>query len=49
MRIGDKPILVNVKNSVFTSNLNSSQKSNNMMTNNELINLELQNFKKCVK
>ena len=48
MRIGDKPILVNVKNSVFTSNLNSSQKSNNMMTNNELINLELQNFKKNV-
>jgi len=30
MRIGDKPILVNVKNSVFTSNLNSSQKSNNI-------------------
>lgn len=48
IRIGDKPILVNVKNSVFTSNLNSSQKSNNMMTNNELINLELQNFKKNV-
>ena len=48
MRIGDKPILVNVKNSVFTSNLNSSPKSNNMMTNNELINLELQNFKKNV-
>ncbi len=48
IRIGDKPILVNVKNSVFTSNLSSSQKSNNMMTNNEFINLELQNFKKNV-
>ena len=49
IEIGEKPLLINVKSAVFTSNLNSTQISKNMISNNELINLELQNFKKNVE
>ena len=45
IEIGEKPILINVKNAVFTSNLNSAQISKNMISNNEMINLELQSLK----
>ena len=49
IEIGEKPILINVKSAVFTSNLKSTQISKNMISNNEMINLELQNFKKNVE
>ena len=49
IEIGEKPILINVKSAVFTSNLNSAQISKHMISNNEMINLELQNFKENVE
>jgi len=47
--IGDKPIIINVKNSVFSSNLLTQNISKNFITNSEAINLELKKFKNALE
>ena len=48
MKIGEKPISIKVKSSVFTSNLSSEKLLKDIISNDESINLELENFKKSV-
>ena len=48
LKIGEKPISIKVKSSVFTSNLSSEKLLKDIISNDESINLELENFKKSV-
>lgn len=48
LNIGDDILVINVQTSVFTSNLSSEKLSNNLLTNSDVINLELKNFKEDI-
>lgn len=48
LKIGEKPISIKVESSVFTSNLSSEKLLKDIISNDETINLELENFKKSV-
>jgi len=48
LKIGEEPVSIKVKSSVFTSNLSSEKLTSNIISNREIINQELKRFKNSV-
>ena len=48
LKIGEEPVSIKVKSSVFTSNLSSEKLTKNIISNREIINQELKRFKNSV-